>query len=182
MTYDPFSAQAAEKFLSGGGISVKFPHPGFKWGGTLESWEMGQQTDLETSALKFWADGKPMMQLIMDMRGEATGKTYEWVSQRWVEKPVPDDDGSRRLFVKGGLHVAMVKAMKLAGGKLEAGAYIEVTRGEDLPPKKRGHNGQHTFSVIWTPAAKNPHAPAAAFLEEAPEDVDPFAPGQAAPF
>jgi hypothetical protein len=177
MAYDPFSDKAAEQFMGGGGIGQKFPEVGFKWGGTLESWEMAQQTDLDTGELKFWNDGKPRMQLIMDLQGDPTGKTWEWLSQRWVEKPIPDDDGSRRLFVKAGLHTAIVKAMKAASGKLEAGAYIEITRGEDLPPKKRGHSGQHTYTAVWTPASKNPHAAAAKFLDD--EDVDPFAPKEA---
>jgi len=180
MANDPFSDRAAEEFMGGGGTAQKFPEVGFKWGGTLESWEMAQQTDLDTGELKFWPDGKPRMQLIMDMQGEPTGKTWEWISQRWVEKPIPDDDGSRRLFVKGGLHSAIVKAMKSAGGKLEAGAYIEVTRGEDLPPKKRGYSGQHTYRAVWIPAAKNPHAAAATFLNN--EDENPFASNDKVPF
>jgi len=174
MTQDPFSAQAAESFLGDGAVSQKFPAPGFKWGGTLLSWEMAQQTDLDTGDLKFWSDGKPRMQLVATMQGAATGKTWEWISQRWVEKALPDDDGERRLFIKGGLQKAISKAMKTAKGKLEVGAYIEITRGEDLEPSKRGYSGAHTYTAVWTPASKNPNAPAASFLDE-PEDDNPFA-------
>lgn len=171
MTQDPFSKEAAEQFLSGGAPTQKFPREGFKWGGTVESWEMAQQTDMDTGELLFWNDGKPRMQLVMNMQGEATGIT--WETNLYKEVALPDDDGSRRLYVKGNLQKAVAKAIKDSGGQLESGAYCEVTRGKDLPPKKRGQSGAYTYTAVWTPASKNPHA-AAAMLNQSDDDESPF--------
>lgn len=162
--------QSAEAFLAGGAPTQKFPKVGFTWGGTVESWEMSQQTDMETGALKYWDDGKPRTQLIMSMQGVATGIT--WETNQYRQVVLPDDDGSRRLFVKGGLQSAVAKALREAKSKLEVGAYLEVTRGEDLPSKKKGFGGQHTFTAVWTPAHQNSHA-ATAMLGTA-EDENPF--------
>lgn len=173
MSNDPFApgAQDAEKFLAGGAPTQKFPKVGFTWGGTIESWEMAQQTDLDTGELMFWADGKPRMQLILHMQGEPTGIT--WETNAYNEVPLPDDDGSRRLFVKAGLQSAVARAKKDAKANLEVGAYLEVTRGKDLPPKKKGQSGAHTFTAVWTPANKNPHA-ASAILTQDDDEESPF--------
>lgn len=169
MSNDPF-AQSAEQFLSGGAPTQKFPREGFTWGGTVESWEMAQQTDMETGELLFWNDGKPRMQLVMNMQGEATGIT--WETNAYKQVALPDDDGSRRLFVKGNLQKAVAKAIKDAKATLEPGAYLEVTRGSDLPPKKKGQSGAHTFKAVWTPASKNAHAASALFDQD--DEESPF--------
>lgn len=163
----------ADLFLSGGAPGQKFPKQGFKWGGTVISWEMSQKTDLDSGELKFWPDGKPQMQLIMTLQGEPTGVRYE--GNAYNEIPVPDDDGVRRLFISGSLQSALGKALRDAGNaKLEVGAYVEVTRGKDLPPTKKGFSGRHTHTAVWTPANKNPHA-ATAMLTKSEDDDDPFA-------
>lgn len=147
----------ANEFITGGAVAVKFPKQGFVWGGTILSWEMAQQTDMESGEPKTWADGRPMKQLILTMQGEATGITWEGIAYNEVE--IDDDDGIRRLFVKGQLQSAVKAAVRNAkAGGLEVGAYLEVTRGKDLPPKKKGWGGAHTFSAVWTPAAQNPKA------------------------
>lgn len=169
MSNDPF-AQSAEQFLSGGAPTAKFPREGFTWGGTVESWEMSQQTDMDTDELLFWNDGKPRMQLVITMQGEATGIT--WETNAYKQVPLPDDDGSRRLYVKGNLQKAVARAIKDAGGKLEPGAYLEVTRGKDLPPAKKGFSGAYTYKAVWTPANKNTHA-ASALLDQN-DDESPF--------
>ena len=161
----------ANAFLSGGSPAQKFPKEGFKWGATVLSWEMSQKTDLESGELKFWPYGKPQMQLIMTLQGEPTGIRYEGNAYREVQ--VPDDDGIRRLFISGSMQTAVGKALKDAGNaKLEAGAYLEITRGKDLPPTKKGYSGRHTFTAAWTPANKNPHAATAMLTAD---DEDPFA-------
>lgn len=172
MSDDPFG-QNANAFLSGGAPTQKFPREGFEWGGTIESWEMAQQTNMETGDLLFWNDGKPRLQLIMHMQGEPTGIT--WETNAYKQVALPDDDGSRRLFVKGGLQKAVSKAMRDAKVKeLEVGAHLKITRTRDLPPVKKGQNGAHTFSAIWTPASKNPHAASAMLAQDDDDDEAPF--------
>lgn len=160
----------ADLFLSGGAPGQKFPEPGFKWGGTIIAWQMTQQTDLTTGELKFWDDGKPKMQLELTMQGEPTGYCFNWNGRAFDKKVIPDDDGVRRLFVKGPMQSAIGKAKRDAKGQVEVGAYIEVVRGEDIPPTKKGYSPTQTFRAKWTPANKNTHT-ASALLDESPEEA-----------
>lgn len=164
----------ADLFLSGGAPGQKFPEVGFKWGGTILSWEMSQQSDLTTGELKFWEDGKPKMQLIITMQGEATGYTFDWNGRSFDKKTLPDDDGVRRLFVKGALQSAIGKAMRDVRARTEVGAYIEIVRTADIPPTKKGYSPTQTFKAQWTPANKNTHT-ATMLLNETAEDENPFA-------
>lgn len=163
----------ADLFLSGGAPSQKFPEVGARWGGTILSWEMTQQSDLTTGELKFWEDGKPKMQLVLTMQGEPTGFTWEWNGRSFDKKELHDDDGVRRLFVKGNMQQALGKAMRDARGRVEIGAYAELVRTKDIAPNKKGYSPTQTFKAEWTPANKNTHT-ASALLNEAPEDENPF--------
>lgn len=177
MTNDPFSSnedQEAASFLSGGStLAVKFPDVGATFEGTITDWEMRQQTDKDTGDLKWFVgnkllkdsevkpeqrrSAKPANQLLLYVQGEPTGVTHEWVGRKFVEKPVPDDDGMRVLYVKSDLQRAISRAIKDAGGKLERGAYVQVklTRTEKV---KGGDFYKNVFAAKWTPAAQNPKA------------------------
>lgn len=167
---DPFSTDA-NAFLAGGAPGMKFPAEGHTDGGTIMSWEMAQKTDLETGEPKFWQDGKPVMQLVITLQAEATGFKYEGNSYKKVA--IPDDDGVRRLYVSGNLRNAVAAALKKAGGKLEAGAYLEVTRGTDIAPTKKGYSGRHTFTAVWTPASQNARAGEDFLAGDDSEDGEP---------
>lgn len=199
MTNDPFSSnedQEAASFLSGGGsLAVKFPKVGFIYEGTVVDWEMRQQTDMNTGEL-LWFIGnkkvkdsdvrdsqrrsaKPMNQLLLHMQGEATGIT--WETNQYIEKPVPDDDGMRIMYVKGALRRAIQKAIQDANGKLECGAYVQVERLEST--KARGSDFySYNYAAKWTPAAQNAKA-AADFVSGSQEpETDAWAqPAKAAP-
>lgn len=184
MTDDPFSSgsssdddREAASFLTGGGtVAAKFPDIGATFEGTIVDWEMRQQTDKDTGDLKWFVGNKllkdseikpeqrraakPANQLLLHCQGEATGVTHEWVGRKFVEKPLPDDDGMRTLFVKSDLQRAVSRAMKDAGNApLERGAYIQVklVRTEKV---KGGDFYKNVFAAKWTPAAQNPKATA----------------------
>jgi hypothetical protein len=126
---DPFSADAAAaaNFLGGGTVAAKFPTEGFVVEGTILSFRMAQQTHMKSGELLFWegkdrveqsklkypATAKPVEQLVIEMQCEPTGIT--WESNRYVERQLPDDDGVRTLYVKGGLAGALGKALRDAG-------------------------------------------------------------------
>jgi hypothetical protein len=182
---DPFSADAAKaaQFLGGGTVSAKFPKPGFVVEGTILSFRMAQQTDKDSGELLFWEgrekveqsklkfpqSAKPVEQLIIEIQGQPTGVT--WETNRYVEKPIPDDDGMRTLYVKGSMQKALGKALRDAGVRApEIGGYIKVTRGQDV---KIGNNWGHTHTAQYTPAAQNGHQ-AAGFLAQDGEAPDPF--------
>ncbi len=100
------SAEALE-FLTGGGgpPSVKFPEVGAKIVGRVLKYEMVQQRDFQSKKPKFWDDGNPMMQACVTLQAE------EW-------EPVDeDDDGKRRLYVKGKMRDAVIAAVNASGHK-----------------------------------------------------------------
>ncbi|MFH8805307.1 hypothetical protein ACH4F6_38160 [Streptomyces sp. NPDC017936] len=189
---DPFSADSAKaaQFLGGGTVAAKFPKPGFTVEGTIIAWRMAPQTDMESGELLFWegrdkveqsklrnpATAKPVEQLVIELQGEPTGIT--WETNRYVEKPLPDDDGVRTLYVKGSLQFAVGKAMREAGKPNQApeiGAYLKVQRGQDT---KRPGSKYFSYSYVaqYTPAEQNTKA-AGNFLaqgEGGGQAVDPF--------
>lgn len=186
---DPFSVDAAKAaaFLGGGTVSAKFPKPGFIVEGTILSFRMAQQTDMESGELLFWEgrdkveqskvkfpDGaKPVEQLVIEIQGEPTGIT--WETNRYVEKQLPDDDGVRTLYVKGGLQFAIGKALRDARVRApEIGGYLKIQRGQDT--KRPGSKYfSHSYTAQYTPAAQNGHQ-AAGFLAQGEdgEPKDPF--------
>jgi len=189
MAVDPFGngtdddeTRDAESFLSGGGsISAKFPKVGYTFEGTITGWSMRQQTDMKTGELLFWVGKKrklenemrptdsrknPVMQLLLEVQSEATFET--WETKEYIPVPLEEDDGMRTLYVKGNLQTAINKAKKEAGGKLEKGAYISVTRTQSSV-RKGAEFASHNFTAVWTKASDNAKA-ADALMEE-----DPFA-------
>src|SRR4051794_6202440 len=83
------STPTADQFLMGGGVaSAKFERIGdFVVGTVAEEPEVRQQTDLTTGTLKVWDDGRPMLQLVVTLQTE--------------QRDGADDDGLRRVYVKG---------------------------------------------------------------------------------
>ena len=165
------SGKTPEEFLSGGGApAAKWPKVGFVLGGTVLDWSMADQTDYDTSEVLYWdkinerkmlaSQVDPtsdqfvkMEQLIMTIQSEATGIT--WATLQNVETPIQDDDGKRRLFVKGALKAAVIQALQDSRGKLEAGAYIEIERVADKPNANPKWGPAHQYKATWTPAEKN---------------------------
>lgn len=188
MSTNPFAsseeAREAGGFLSGGATAAKFPEVGSVVEGTVLSASMRDQTDMDTGELLFWVGNekvvqsklpagtvspRPVRQLLLELQGEPTGIT--WETNKYVEVPIPDDDGIRTLYVKGGLQAALKKALREAKADVETGAYVKVTRGKDA--KRPGSKfWSYTYTATWTPADKNTKA-ADAFVDEA--DDDPFA-------
>lgn len=186
---DPFSAEAAAaaNFLGGGTVAAKWPKPGFVVEGTILSFRMGQQTDMESGELLFWegkerveqsklkfpASAKPVEQLIIETQGEPTGIT--WETNRYVEKQLPDDDGVRTWYIKGALAAAVGKALRDARVRApEIGGYIRAERGQDT--KRPGSKYfSYTFTAQYTKAEANGHQ-AADFLAQGGdgEAPDPF--------
>lgn len=169
---DPFSADAAKAaaFLGGGTVSAKFPKEGFVVEGTILSFRMAQQTDMESGELLFWEgkeqveqsklkfpqSARPCEQLVIEMQCEPTGVT--WETNRYVERQLPDDDGTRTLYVKGGLQAAIGKALRDAGVRApEIGGYLKVQRGKDT--KRPGSKYfSYSYTAAYTSADRNDKA------------------------
>lgn len=112
MTMDP-----QEFLMGGGGTSARFENIGDRVTGTITvTPEIKQQTDPQTGKPSFWDNGDPKMQLIVTLATDQRDDTVE------------DDDGTRRLFVKGKMQYAIRDAVKTAGAKgLEVGGRLTVT-------------------------------------------------------
>lgn len=123
-----------EDFLSSGGApAAKFPTPGTTIKGTVESAVVSQQTDIDGS-LKTWDDGNPRMQIVVTLATDERDDTIE------------NDDGSRRVFVKGQMLTAFKDALRTAGAKApEVGGTLAIQYKEDGEQKRAGFNAPKIY-------------------------------------
>lgn len=154
---------SADSFLMGGGgaPSAKFPAIGTTYTGRItEQPEVQQQRDFTTSELKFWKDGAPMMQLVVTIQ---TSQRDAAISD--------DDDGKRRLFIKGQMRQAIADAVRTAGGRgLEVGGTLTVTYTHD-GPRQGNFSPPKQYTAIYIPAAASELA--APGPDQAPPGVNP---------
>lgn len=121
------STPSPDQFLMGGGVpSAKFERINDSVVGTITDQEVRQQTDLDTNKPLFWDDGRPRMQLVVTLQTDL--------------RDDGDDDGLRRLYVKGkSLTDAVREAVRLAGARgLETGGRLKVAYVGDGVPSKKG--------------------------------------------
>jgi len=129
-------------FLTGGGDPVaKFKQIGDKCIGRVVDSDMTQQTTLKGEP-KFYNDGKPMMQAVLTLDTD----------QRDPE--VPDDDGRRRLFVKGAMAKAVREAIRASGAKQFAhGGMVAVEYIGDGVSQGPGYDPPKLFRAQYRPPA-----------------------------
>lgn len=136
---------SADDFLMGGGgaPSAKFPTPGTIVGGRItEKPTVEQQRDIKTGEKKFWNDGNLMMQLVVTVQTDER------------DPQVEEDDGRRRLFVKGQLKNAIADAVRTAGARgLEVGGTLTVTYTHDGLATQRGFNPPKQYAATYVAAA-----------------------------
>lgn len=142
----------ADQFLMGGGAtSAKFEQPGDTITGIIvDPPEVRQQTDIATNEPMFWPSGDPKMQLIVTLQTK--------------QSDGPDDDGKRRVYVKGkSLTDAVREAVKQTGAKgLEVGGSLTVTYTGDGTASQRGFNPPKLYSATY--ARPDTTAASGAFL------------------
>lgn len=149
----------ADAFLMGGGgaPTAKFPAPGTSVTGPITKPPVvEQQRDIQSGEGKFWPDGNPMYQLVVTVQTDER------------DSAIDEDDGKRRIFVKGQLKNAVADAVRTAGAKgLEVGGVLTVTYTHDGQPKQRGFSAPKQYRADYVPAAQaqlhtpDPAAPAA---------------------
>lgn len=151
-------APSADDFLMGGGVpSAKFPTVGtIVTGRITERPTVEQQRDYTTGELKFWDDGGAQMQLVVTLA----------TSDRDPE--INDDDGSRRIYVKGQMKTAVAQAVRAAGARgLEVGGQLTVIYSHDGERKNPRFNAPKNYTAEYVPAAAaelhtpEPQSPAA---------------------
>ncbi|WP_435279280.1 hypothetical protein [Streptomyces sp. 1222.5] len=172
-TPQQYTAPSADDFLMGGGVpSAKFPTVGHSVSGRItEKPTVEQQRNYEDDKLKFWDDGKPMMQLVVTLA----------TSERDPENP--EDDGARRLYVKGYMKNAVASAVRAAGARgLEVGGILTVTYSGDGEKKNVKFNAPKLFTAQYVAAAAAelhiPDPGTAQPTTQAPAATAPAAPAQ----
>lgn len=143
-TPQQYTAPSADDFLMSGGVpSAKFPVLGHTVSGRItERPTVEQQKNYEDDKLKFWDDGKPMMQLVVTLA----------TNERDPENP--EDEGMRRLYVKGYMKNAVATAVRASGARgLEVGGILSVTYTQDGEKKNAKFNAPKLFSAQYVPAA-----------------------------
>lgn len=135
----------ANSFLMGGGgaPTAKFPTPGTVVGGRIiEPPSIEQQRDIKTGEHKTWSNGDPMMQLVVTVQTDQRDPAIE------------DDDGKRRIFVKGVMKNAVADAVRVTGAKgLEVGGQLWVKYTHDGVAKERGMSPPKQYDAKYTAAA-----------------------------
>lgn len=134
-----------QEFLMGGGgpksAFNKFDAPGSVKGGDVIEWRYTQQTDMKTGDPKFWRDGNKAMQLEVTIQTDARDPAIE------------NDDGRRRLFVKGEMTKAVRAAVQAAGKEMiEQGGKLFVQYTGDADPAGPGLDGAKLYAAHYTPA------------------------------
>ena len=130
MTMDP------NAFLMGtGGRSAKFKAVGDKVSGVIFGMEMRQQTSIDGDPL-VWDDGKPRMQMVVTL----LTKDHE----------DEDDDGLRRVFIKGQMQKAVRDAVMKAGQRgLGEGGELAIQYTGDAEPTRRGVSGAKQYRARY---------------------------------
>lgn len=154
-------------FLAGGGpASGKFKAHGDTVGGPIVvEPSQQQQTNMDNKPLT-WDDGSPRMQLVVTVQTDLRDPSIE------------DDDGKRRLFVKGEMRKAVQQAVIAAGAKgLDVGGELHVTYVGDGEPARPGLIAPKLYSTkyIKPSAAALATAGGPAPSSDLPEGVTPEA-------
>jgi len=127
--------------LSGGIPAARFPAIGATVRGTVIRSEVAQQTDYASGTALTWDDGSPKMQVIITLQTDER------------DPQIADDDGQRKLYVRGQMQAAIREALRTAGAKLEAGGLLGVQYIADKPSEKRGFNPAKQYQAQYQPPA-----------------------------
>ncbi|WP_020116768.1 hypothetical protein [Streptomyces canus] len=137
----------ADAFLMGGGgaPTAKFPTAGTTVSGRItEKPKVEQQRDIKDQSLKFWSDGNPMLQLVVTVQTEERDPAIE------------EDDGRRRIFVKGQMKNVIADAVTQSGARgLEIGGTLTVKYTHDGQSKGAGMSPPKQYIAQYVPAATN---------------------------
>ena len=122
--------------LAGGAPAAKFPTIGTTVKGTVLKAEVTQQTDFDSGEPKFWDDGKPMLQIVLTIQTDER------------DPDIVNDEGERRLFIKGQMLQAFRTALRAVGARdITPGDMIAVQYVGDGEAKRRGLRPPKQYAV-----------------------------------
>jgi len=131
-------------FLMGGGVaSAKFEKPGTTVTGRIaRTPEVQQQREIDTGKPKFWDDGTPRKQIVVQLQ----------TTQR--DPAIPDDDGIRAVYIRGNMLTAVRQAVRSSGAQLETGGTLSITYTGDGEASSRGFNPPKLYTAVYTPGSQ----------------------------
>lgn len=132
--------EKANKLLMGSSPSVSWKDApvGTTVKGTILGADVSQQIDLDSGAPKTWDNGDPMMQVVVTLQLD--------------ERRDAQDDGQRRLYIKGQMLKAVKEAIAAKGRNgLEVGGTLAVQFTGEGEPTKRGLNAPKLFRAQYEP-------------------------------
>ena len=149
----------ANNFLMGaGGKSATFKKHGDECWGTIVHHEMRQQTDFDSGAVLTWDDGNPRMQLAVTLQTD--------------EREDEDDDGLRRVYIKGQMQKVISSAILKAGEiGIKDGGQLFVRYVSDDDPRRQGMSGAKQYVAKYEPPSVMP--PSESGGERVPQDEEP---------
>lgn len=149
-------------FAIGGGRTAKFENPGDTITGTVIGRPvLRQQTKVGTNTPLVWDDGSPRMEAV--------------VTLQTAHRDDPDDDGRRRLFVRGNMRRAIAEAVHEAGAPgVRDGGQLTVKYLYQAAPTKPGLSGEKKYAAEYKP-------PTDAFLTTPNDTPAPVSAAEPAP-
>lgn len=124
--------------MGGGAKTFKFAEIGDTVEGEIADVVTAQSTTIDGEP-ETWADGSPKMQIVLTVK---TGLNES-----------DDDDGLRKVYVKGNLFAELRNAVKASGARLAVGGGFKARYDSDGEPPKRGYSPPKLFKVKYTPPA-----------------------------
>ena len=154
MTQDP------NDFLMGaGGKSAEFKKHDDQCWGTIVRYAMRQQTSFESGEPLVWDDGEPRMQMVLTVQTD--------------EQDDDEDDGLRKLYVKGQMQQALAGAVLKAGATgVTEGGRVLVRYISDAEPKRQGMSGAKQYFAKYEAPTQAVPVDGDSYGEEPPEPDD----------
>lgn len=120
--------------------TVKFDKVGDTADGDVVDFEVQQQRDIKTKEPKFYADGKPMLQLKVTLATDDRDPEIE------------DDDGHRAIYVKNQMKSAVSDACRAVGATsgIEIGGRLKVRWDSTEPAQTKGFNDKKVYKAKYT--------------------------------
>lgn len=132
------SDEATDFLIGAAGAVAKFPEVGDKVVGKVLRYEKRQSKDMATGELKTWEDGTPVYEVVITLQTEDRDPEIE------------DDDGLRRLFVRGGMLNAVRDALRAARWRQSlVGGTLGVKYVGDGTPSRRGFSAPKQFKAMF---------------------------------
>jgi len=130
-------------------------------GGLVLSKIISNQTKIGTGEVLRYNDGSPRKQLVVTLRTN--------------ERSDANDDGERRLFLKGDMVRAARAAFKPLGAPdVEVGGWLYVAWTDEKAAKTAGYNNQKIYTALYArPGQADPMAGQPAYSAPAPQQAPP---------